>query len=111
MPRNLRHNDDLDPRKQAKQARSHSTVQTILEGAAQVFEALGYEQTTTDKIAERAGVSVGSVYEYYPNKDSLLVALSYCHLAETSKQQGLSSKGFFPPSRHRYRQRSTTWWS
>ena len=84
MPRNTRSNEDLSPRKHAKQERSRATVEAILIGAAQVFERDGYEAATTDAIAERAGVSIGSLYQYYPNKDSLIVALGYCHLAESA---------------------------
>ncbi|MGE0328759.1 MAG: TetR/AcrR family transcriptional regulator [Polyangiaceae bacterium] len=51
-----------------------------MEAAAQVFEADGYE-ATTDRIAERAGVSVGTLYQYFPNKDALLVALADRHLS------------------------------
>lgn len=57
-------------------------MEAILEAAAQVFEARGYVDATTDRIAERAGVSVGSVYQYFPSKDALLVALLERHLAE-----------------------------
>lgn len=68
------------PRKRPRQARSRATVEAILEGAAQVFCRLGYAGGTTDRIAERAGVSVGSVYQYFPNKDAILVALTERHI-------------------------------
>jgi AcrR family transcriptional regulator len=51
-------------------------VAVILDAAAQVFEARGWAVATTNRIAERAGVSVGSVYEYFPNKDAIAVALA-----------------------------------
>ncbi len=51
------------------------TWSTILEAAAQVFSEHGYEKTSTNLIAERAGFSVGTVYEYFPNKDVLLSEL------------------------------------
>jgi len=54
----------------------------ILAGAAQVFGERGYWDATTNHIAEAAGVSVGSVYEYFPNKDALLAALVEEHLRE-----------------------------
>jgi AcrR family transcriptional regulator len=72
----------LEPRKLPKQARSGATVQAILEAAAQVFECHGYAAGTTNRIAERAGVSIGSLYQYFPNKDAILVALVHRHLAE-----------------------------
>ena len=69
----------LQPRKRPLQARARRTVEAILEGAAQVFERHGYAHTTTDRIAERAGVSVGSLYQYFPNKDAVIVALAERH--------------------------------
>jgi AcrR family transcriptional regulator len=72
----------LKPRKKPRQARSRQTLDAILVAAAQVFERRGYAAGTTDAIAERAGVSVGSVYQYFPNKDAILVALVERHLEE-----------------------------
>jgi len=63
------------PRKQPTQARAIRTWNAILDGAAQVLVAQGYERATTDRIAERTGVSVGTVYEYFPNKDAIFAAL------------------------------------
>jgi AcrR family transcriptional regulator len=74
----------LTPRKLPKQARSEATVEAVLEAAAQVFECLGYAAGTTNRIAERAGVSIGSLYQYFPNKDAILVALVRRHLAEST---------------------------
>jgi AcrR family transcriptional regulator len=74
--------DTLRPRKQPRQTRSRDTVQAILRAAAQVFSARGYAATTTNHIAARAGVSIGSLYEYFPSKDALLLALLEEHLAE-----------------------------
>ncbi len=74
--------DTLRPRKQPRQARSRETVDAILGAAAQVFAAQGYAGTTTNHIAARAGVSIGSLYEYFPSKDALLVALTEAHIAE-----------------------------
>jgi AcrR family transcriptional regulator len=70
------------PRKRPRQARSRFTVEAILEAAAHVFERHGYAAGTTNRIAERAGVSIGSLYQYYPNKDAVLVALVGRHLDE-----------------------------
>lgn len=52
--------------------------------AARIFDERGYHATTTNHIAEAAGVSVGSLYQYFPNKDALLVALAERHLAEAT---------------------------
>jgi AcrR family transcriptional regulator len=57
-------------------------VQAILRAAAQVFASQGYAASTTNHIAERAGVSIGSLYEYFPSKDAVLVALMEEHLRE-----------------------------
>jgi AcrR family transcriptional regulator len=70
----------LRPRKKPTQARSRATVDAILTAAAQVLQVKGYAGATTDRIAERAGVSVGSLYQYFPNKDALLVALAEQHI-------------------------------
>ena len=72
MPRRRR----TSPRKQPSQERSRITVEAILEAAARVLEERGYAGGTTNHIAERAGVSIGSLYEYFPNKDALVVALA-----------------------------------
>jgi AcrR family transcriptional regulator len=74
--------DHLRARKRPRQARSRATVDAILRAAAQVFATRGYAATTTNHIADRAGVSIGSLYEYFPSKDALLVALMEAHLAE-----------------------------
>ena len=78
----------LEPRKLPKQARSGATVEAILEAAAQIFERHGYAAGTTNRIAERAGVSIGSLYQYFPNKDAILVALVHQHLAESTAALG-----------------------
>jgi AcrR family transcriptional regulator len=80
MPKARR--DPLAPRRRPRQARSQATAAAILEAAARVFAAHGYAAGTTNRIAERAGVSVGSLYEYWPNKDAILTALLERHLAE-----------------------------
>src|SRR5688572_3098704 len=73
---------DLRPRKAPSQARSRDTVEAILEAAARIFASHGYAAATTNRIADAAGVSIGSLYEYFPNKDALLVALMEAHVAE-----------------------------
>lgn len=74
--------EQLRPRKQPLQARSQRTVEVILKAAAQVFARRGYAGGTTNHIAERAGVSIGTLYEYFPSKDALLVALLESHIRE-----------------------------
>jgi AcrR family transcriptional regulator len=70
------------PRKQPIQARSRQTVAAILQATAQVLMTNGYDGTTTNLVAEKAGVSIGSLYEYFPNKESLVAALASVHIAE-----------------------------
>jgi len=62
-------------RKQPKQARSTELVAAILEAAIQVLAQEGAQRFTTARVAERAGVSVGSVYQYFPNKAAILFRL------------------------------------
>ena len=65
----------LTPRKTPSQPRSAQTVETILEGAAHILEQQGLDGYTTNAIAARAGVSIGSLYQYFPTKDAITVAL------------------------------------
>lgn len=78
----------LRPRKQPRQERSRETVEALLEAAAQVFERHGYAAGTTNRIAARAGVSIGSLYQYFPNKDALLLALVQRHVDEGAARMG-----------------------
>lgn len=73
----------LDPRKQPVQDRSKATVDVILLAAAQVFEDYGYSAGTTNRIAARAGVSIGTLYQYFPSKEAIAVALLERHIADT----------------------------
>ncbi|WP_280232896.1 TetR/AcrR family transcriptional regulator [Nocardia cyriacigeorgica] len=70
-------------RKAPRQRRSRETVDTLLEAAAQMFTREGLA-TTTNRIAERAGLSVGTLYQYFPNKHALLRAIAERHLAEAT---------------------------
>ena len=63
------------PRKAPSQPRSAHTVEAILEGAAHILEQHGLDGYTTNAIAARAGVSIGSLYQYFPTKDAVTVAL------------------------------------
>ena len=74
----------LSPRKRPSQGRSRFTLRQIVEAAARVFEERGYAGATTNRIAERAGVSIGSLYQYFPNKESILVVLLEQHTQEVA---------------------------
>lgn len=70
----------FEPRKTPIQARSTVTVEAISEAAIQVLLSHGAQRFTTTRVADRAGVSVGTLYQYYPNKHSLLFAVLENHL-------------------------------
>lgn len=65
----------ISSRKQPKQARSSDLVAAILEAAIQVLAQEGAQRFTTARVAEKAGVSVGSLYQYFPNKAAILFRL------------------------------------
>lgn len=72
------------PRKSPSQERSRRTVERILDAAARIFHEQGYAGATTNDIADEADVSIGSLYQYFPNKDALLVALTKRHIESTT---------------------------
>jgi AcrR family transcriptional regulator len=72
--------DHLNPRKRPRQARSAVTVDAIFEAAIQVLLAEGIHRLTMTRVAQRAGVSVGTMYQYYPHKQALLYALNERYL-------------------------------
>jgi AcrR family transcriptional regulator len=65
----------ITPRKSPRQARAKVTVDAIVEATTQVLLSEGYENFTTARVAERAGVSIGSLYQYFPNKAALVSAV------------------------------------
>lgn len=71
---------ELQPRKRPRQRRSEDTRKRILEAAVEVFAQYGYVRGTTNRIAEWADISVGSLYQYHPNKDAIVVELAALHL-------------------------------
>src|ERR1700693_3193222 len=75
---------DFQPRKTPVQARAAFTVGVISEATIQVLLSAGVERLTTTRGAERAGVSVGTLYQYYPNKQSLLFAVLADHLEKVA---------------------------
>jgi AcrR family transcriptional regulator len=70
----------LKPRKSPIQARSQATVEALHTATIQVLMREGLSRCTTTRVAERAGISVGSLYQYYPNRDALLAAVLKNHL-------------------------------
>jgi AcrR family transcriptional regulator len=74
----------ISSRKQPKQARSTELVAAVLEAAVQVLATQGASRFTMARVAERAGVSVGSVYQYFPNKAAILFRLQSDEWRQTS---------------------------
>lgn len=82
MPR--RQKTEIDPRKQPLQARSSQLVADILEAAIRVLTREGAARFTTIRVAQAAGVSVGSLYQYFPNKQAILFRLQVEEWQRTS---------------------------
>jgi AcrR family transcriptional regulator len=78
----MRRDTSTNPRKLPTQDRSKETVEAILQATAIVLKREGYDRASTRRVAQVAGVSVGSLYQYFPNKESLVVALYNRHLRE-----------------------------
>ena len=76
------------PRKLPKQSRSRVTVEAILAATTHILVEEGYDKANTNRIAERAGVSIGSLYQYFPNKKSLITALMDQHAQEMAELVG-----------------------
>ena len=73
------------PRKRPRQPRSRATVDTILEATARVLVKHGFDGTTTNAVASAAGVSIGSLYQYFPNKEALVAALVERHVEDMGR--------------------------
>jgi AcrR family transcriptional regulator len=71
-----------NPRKSASQKRSRVTVNALLEATARILIREGYDKASTNRIAEVAGLSVGSLYQYFPGKEALVAALIERHNQE-----------------------------
>jgi AcrR family transcriptional regulator len=83
-----RRRTQISSRKQPQQARSTALVAAILEAAVQVLTKQGAQRFTTARVAEKAGVSVGSVYQYFPNKAAILFRLQSDEWRQTSDLLG-----------------------
>jgi AcrR family transcriptional regulator len=75
----------LEPRKTPVQARSSASVEAILKATIQVLISVGKERLTTTRVALRAGVSIGTLYQYFPNKSALLQAALNRHMNEVTE--------------------------
>lgn len=84
----------LKPRKSPVQARSAATIEALHIAAIQVLTREGLGGCTTTRIAERAGMSVGSLYQYYPNRDALLAAVLARHLDGVADAVDLACRAY-----------------
>ena len=88
----------ISSRKQPRQARSAELVAAVLEAAAQVLAKEGAQRFTTARVAEKAGVSVGSLYQYFPNKAAILFRLQNDEWRQTTELlRGILEDGRRPP--------------
>lgn len=76
----------LNPRKSPRQERSRATLDAIMQAATYILVEAGWEAFTTNAIAERAGVNIGSLYQYFPNKEAILSELRERHVKETRQK-------------------------
>jgi AcrR family transcriptional regulator len=74
-----------NPRKQAAQRRSRATVDALVEATARILVREGFDHASTNRIAKAAGVSIGSLYQYYPGKEALVAAVIDRHNQATMK--------------------------
>lgn len=79
------HKKKKTARKQPTQSRSRATVETILDGCVRVLDQDGMHAATTSRIAEASGVSVGSLYQYFENRDAILNALQDREFSRTAE--------------------------
>lgn len=77
-------NNSNSQRKSPKQTRSKALVEAIYEATVRILPGVGSENITTKKVAEIAGVSIGSLYQYFPNKNSILEAVMDIAISTTS---------------------------
>ena len=73
----------LSPRKTPRQERSRATVDALLEATTDILLREGYAKLTTNRIAERAGVNIASLYQYFPGKEAIVAELGRRHGADT----------------------------
>ena len=85
-------------RRMPRQARAAQTVASIVEAAAQILEKGGLAAFTTNAVAERAGVSIGTLYQYFADKNALLMALAREEMATALGEVGRALQGEGDPS-------------
>src|SRR5215470_15241482 len=75
----------ITPRKTASQTRSRFTVDALIQATARILIKDGYDQASTNRIAAAAGVSIGSLYQYFPSKEAVVAAVTGRHAQELSQ--------------------------
>ena len=91
-------------RKKPKQKRSKLMVDNILEASSRVLKQHPYQQFTTNRVAEAAGISIGSLYQYFPNKQSMLLELEIRTVNEMIENvEKLLFENKFKPEQRLYR--------
>jgi AcrR family transcriptional regulator len=75
----------FSPRKQPRQERSVATVEAIITAATYILQRRGWSQFTTNAVAERAGVNIASLYQYFPNKQAIISELKRRHSADVER--------------------------
>lgn len=78
----MRKRDAVTPRKQPTQDRSRATVEAILQATAYILVRDGYARLTTNRVAQRAGVNVASLYQFFPGKEALVAELHRRHIEQ-----------------------------
>src|SRR5579859_5011283 len=74
-----------NPRKHAAQDRSRATVDALVEATARILVRDGFDRASTNRIAAEAGVSIGSLYQYFPSKEALVAAVIDRHNQATMR--------------------------
>jgi AcrR family transcriptional regulator len=74
------------PRKLPKQERSRATIEVILTATARILVREGFDRASTNRIADEAGVSIGSLYQYFPSKEALVAALIKQHATQMTEE-------------------------
>src|SRR5208282_3960199 len=72
-------------RRRPRQRRAHQTVEAVLDSVVRILKREGVDAVTTNRIAEVAGVSIGSVYQYFPDKRAIYVALHQRHVDQIDR--------------------------
>jgi AcrR family transcriptional regulator len=75
----------VSQRRNPRQTRARATMEAIFEATARIIERDGIAALNTNRIAERAGVSIGTLYEYFPHKEAILIAMARQRLAEDER--------------------------